>query len=155
MRDTYFIIPPSEAQRVAVVYRDARGQRVTFFRFDPNWKVVMTLPDGGLFSSPREIMKFLQIFLDDDGKVLSQKSVQAMRTVQAPGWGLGWAVEEGGLFTHSGSSGTSAWADPKTGVIGILFCQLQNTEKVSPLQARFRQAVREAYADKMPDAAKK
>jgi CubicO group peptidase (beta-lactamase class C family) len=155
MRDTYFIIPPSEAQRVAVVYRDARGQRVTFFRFDPNWKVVMTLPDGGLFSSPREIMKFLQIFLDDDGKVLSQKSVQAMRTVQAPGWGLGWALEEGGLFTHSGSSGTSAWADPKTGVIGILFCQLQNTEKVSPLQARFRQAVREAYADKMPDAAKK
>ena len=155
MRDTYFIIPPSEAQRVAVVYRNARGERVTFFKFDPTWKVVMTLPDGGLFSSPREIAKFLQVFLADDGQVLSQASVKSMRTMQAPGWGLGWALEEGGLFTHSGSSGTSAWADPETGVIGILFCQLQNTDKVSPLQARFRRAVRDAYAEANPDAAKK
>jgi CubicO group peptidase (beta-lactamase class C family) len=57
MRDPYFIIPPAEAARVAVVYRDTRGQRITFFRFDPQWKVTMTLPDGGLFSSPREIAK--------------------------------------------------------------------------------------------------
>ena len=57
------------AGRVAVVYRDNRGkdnrgkdnrdERTEFCRFDPTWKVTMTMPDGGLFSSPREIMKFL------------------------------------------------------------------------------------------------
>jgi len=144
MRDSYFIIPPAEAKRVAVVYRDTRGQRVTFFRFDPAWRVTMTLPDGGLFSSPREIAKFLQVFLSEDQRVLSPESVKAMRTRQAPGWGLGWALEEDGLFSHSGSSGTSAWADPKTGVVGVLFFQLQNNEKIAPLQTAFRQAVRAA-----------
>jgi CubicO group peptidase (beta-lactamase class C family) len=155
MRDTYFIIPPTEAERVAVVYRDARGERVTFFRFDPGWKVSMTLPDGGLFSSPREVAKFLQIFLDGDGKVLSRESVKAMRSEQAAGWGLGWALEADGLFTHTGSSGVSAWADPKTGVVGVLFCQVQNPQKVDPLQARFRKAVREAFATVSSGAAKK
>jgi CubicO group peptidase (beta-lactamase class C family) len=146
MADTHFIIPPSEAQRVAVVYRDTRDKRVEFFRFDPAWSVTMTLPDGGLFSSPREVQKFLQVFLDNSGKVLSRDSVKAMSTEQAAGWGLGWGLEKDGLFHHSGSSGTSAWADPATGVSGVLFFQLQNNEKIAPLQASFRKAVRAAFA---------
>ena len=145
MRDSYFIIPRAEARRAAVVYRDTQDERVVFFRFNPEWKVTMTLPDGGLFSSPREIARFLQVFLDDDGSVLAKSSVKAMRQRQSTGWGLGWALEENGSFRHSGSSGVSAWADPKTGVVGVLFCQLQNPDKVLPLQARFRQSVREAY----------
>lgn len=144
MRDSFFIIPPAEAARVAVVYRDTRGQRVAFFRFDPKWEVTMTLPDGGLFSSPREIAKFLNVFLADDSKVLAHDSVKAMLTQQAPGWGLGWSLDADGLFSHTGSSGTAAWADPKTGLIGVLFFQLQNNEKIAPLQPRFRQAVRAA-----------
>jgi CubicO group peptidase (beta-lactamase class C family) len=147
LRDSYFIIPASEAERTAVVYREMRGERVTFFRFDPGWRVTMTLPDGGLFSSPREITRFLQVFLDDDGRVLSHDSVKAMLASQIPGWGLGWALEKDGLFLHTGSSGTAAWADPKSGVIGILFCQIQNPAKVDPLQVRFREAVRAAFAE--------
>jgi CubicO group peptidase (beta-lactamase class C family) len=147
MNDTYFIIPPKEASRVAVVYRDTAQGRVTFFRFDPDWKVTMTLPDGGLFSSPRQVMKFAQLFLDDNGTVLSRESVRAMRTRQTPGWGLGWELKEDGSFSHSGSSGTAAWADPKTGVIGILFFQLQNNDVVLPLQSKFQEAVRAAFAD--------
>jgi CubicO group peptidase (beta-lactamase class C family) len=146
MGDSYFIIPSAEAKRTAVVYRDTKEERVVFFRFNPDWKVTMTLPDGGLFSSPREIARFLQVFLDDNGRVLAKSSVKAMRERQAAGWGLGWALEENGSFHHSGSSGVSAWADPKTGVVGILFCQLQSPGKVDPLQARFRQSVRAAYA---------
>jgi CubicO group peptidase (beta-lactamase class C family) len=153
MNDTFFAIPAAEAGRAAVVYRDMRSQpdgkmqRTAFCRVDPAWKVEMTMPDGGLFSLPREIMKFLQLFLDDDGRVLSRESVRAMRSVQAPGWGLGWALEEDGLFHHFGSSGTSAWADPKTGVVGILFFQLQNPDTTSPLQAQFRDRVRAAFGD--------
>ena len=105
----------------------------------------MTLPDGGLFSSPREIAKFLRVFLDNDGRVLAKETVKAMRTPQVAGWGLGWGIEEDGLFHHSGSSGVSAWADPRTGVVGVLFCQLQNPDKVNPLQAKFRELVRQEY----------
>jgi len=149
MKDTFFVVPPSEAGRVAVVYRDSRGknnreERTEFCRWEPTWKATMTMPDGGLFSYPREIAKFLQIFLDGGGSVLSRETVGAMRTRQAPGWGLGWALEEDGLFHHFGSSGTSAWADPQSGVVGVLFFQLQNQNKIDPIQARFREAVRGA-----------
>ena len=152
MSDTYFIIPPAEVRRAAVVYRDTRDaerreKRIEFFRFDPAWKVTMTLPDGGLFSSPREIAKFAQMYLDNDGKVLSRESVQAMLTRQSAGWGLGWGLEEDGQFFHTGSSGTLAWADPKTGVVGVVFCQLQNQQKTSAVNNRFRQAVQQAFAD--------
>jgi CubicO group peptidase (beta-lactamase class C family) len=149
MKDTYFIIPRSEANRVAVVYRETPTERVTFFRFDPTWDVKMTLPDGGLFSHPSDIRKFVQLFLDDDGSVLSHETVKVMLTPQAAGWGLGWAIDDDGVFSHTGSSGTAAFADPKTGVIGILFCQIQNPKMVDPLQARFKQAVRAAFADTM------
>src|SRR5439155_8964039 len=124
MTDTYFIVPPSEPARLAVVYRDTLDERTEFCRFDPSWKITMTMPDGGLFSNPREIMKFLQLFLNDDGRVLAHDTVRAMLTRQSAGFGLGWALEDDGLFHHFGSSGTSAWADPKTGVIGILFFQV-------------------------------
>jgi CubicO group peptidase (beta-lactamase class C family) len=107
----------------------------------------MTLPDGGLFSSPREIKKFLQIFLDDDGTVLSRETVKVMRTPQAKGWGLGWALDADGVFSHTGSSGTLAWADPRTRVIGVLFFQLQNNAKVQPLQNAFREAVQAALLE--------
>ena len=146
MRDSYFIIPAAKAGRTAVVYRDTKDKRVEFFHFNPNWKVTMTLPDGGLFSTPRDIARFLQVFLDDDETVLARSSVKAMREQQTAGWGLGWALEEKDSFHHSGSSGVSAWADPTTGIVGVLFCQLQNPAKVDPLQSRFRQAVRAAYA---------
>jgi CubicO group peptidase (beta-lactamase class C family) len=147
MHDTYFAVPATEAQRAANVCRDNRGERVVFCRVDPAWIVSMTMPDGGLFSSPRDIMKFLLLFLAEDSRVLAPESVRAMRTMQTPGWGLGWGLEEDGLFFHNGSSGTSAWADPRTGVIGILFFQVQNPQKTDPLQARFRQAVRTALAN--------
>lgn len=146
MRDSYFIIPAAEAKRTAVVYRDTKEERVIFFRFNPDWKVTMTLPDGGLFSTPRDIARFVQVFLDDDGQVLARSSVKAMREQQTAGWGLGWTLDENGAFHHSGSSGVTAWADPKTGVVGVLFCQLQNPRKVDPVQTRFRQTVRAAYA---------
>lgn len=144
MSDTYFIIPRGAVDRAATVYRDTRQERVKFCQYDAAWNVSMTMPDGGLFSSPRGILKFVQLFLDDKGDVLSHDTVRAMLTRRAPGWGLGWAIDEDGVFHHEGSSGTSAWADPKTGVVGILFFQLQSPQKTGPIQARFREAVRKA-----------
>jgi CubicO group peptidase (beta-lactamase class C family) len=148
MNDTYFVIPASQAGRTAVVYRNGKGKPVTFCRYDPNWKISMTMPDGGLFSTAGDIAKFVQMFLDNNGSVLSRESVKAMLTEQPSGWGLGWELEADGVYGHDGSSGTRAWADPKTGLIGILFCQMQDSARVDPLQNRVRDAIRSALENR-------
>jgi hypothetical protein len=71
-----------------------------------------------------------------------------MLTPQPHGWGLGWSLPDG-LFLHEGSSGTLAWADPKSGVIGILFLQFRD-QKESDVRLRkaFRAAVQKAFANR-------
>jgi CubicO group peptidase (beta-lactamase class C family) len=146
MEDTWYAPPASEAGRVAAICAERQGQRSAIFRFNPDLEISNTAPDGGLFSYPAEIYRFLQMFLDNDGKVLSQKAVREMLKEQSPGWGLGWALEDG-CFSHAGSSGTSAFADPKSGVIGILFFQFRDQkDRVSALSADFRRQVRAAFA---------
>jgi CubicO group peptidase (beta-lactamase class C family) len=151
MKDTFFIIPASQAERAAVVYRNDQGKQVTFCRFDPNWKISMTMPDGGLFATAGDVAKFVQMFLDNNGAILSRESVKAMLTRQPSGWGLGWELQADGVFGHDGSSGTRAWADPKTGLMGILFCQMQDTARVDPLQDRVREAIRSALENRPLD----
>src|SRR5205807_1801829 len=149
MSDTYYAPPASEAKRVALIYARRDGKRETIFRFNPAVKIVNTAPDGGLFSYPAQLVPFLQMFLDNDGpspaeavdgapsarasaresvRVLSRSAVAAMLTPQPHGWGLGWSLQDG-LFLHEGSSGTLAWADPKSGVIGILFLQYRDQKE--------------------------
>jgi hypothetical protein len=46
------------------------------------------------------------------------------------------------LFLHEGSSGTLAWGDPKTGVIGLLFLQYRDkNDSDARLRKQFREAV--------------
>lgn len=87
------------------------GNRETIFHFNPSIQISNTAPDGGLFSYPAQFVPFLQLFLDNNGKVLSTNAVTSMLTPQPHGWGLGWQLQNG-KFLHEGSSGTVAWADP-------------------------------------------
>src|SRR5437773_5641456 len=168
MTDTLYAPPAAEANRIATIYARRDGKRETVFRFNPTVKIVNTAPDGGLFSYPAQLVSFLQLFLDnegpspagaldgtpsarasarDGGRVLSRSAVAEMLKEQAPGWGLGWSLSDG-LFLHEGSSGTLAWADPKTRVIGILFLQFRDQKESDvQLRNRFRQAVRDAFAE--------
>jgi CubicO group peptidase (beta-lactamase class C family) len=151
MTDTHFAPPSVEANRIATIYSQRDGKRETIFRFNPAVKITNTAPDGGLFSCPAQLVPFLQMFLEDDGRVISRSAVAEMLKVQAPGWGLGWSLPEG-LFLHEGSSGTLAWADLKTGVIGILFLQYRDQKEADVrLRNSFRQAVREAFAEPKPE----
>jgi CubicO group peptidase (beta-lactamase class C family) len=144
MTDTHYAPPTSEAKRVAVIYAQRDGKRETIFRFNPAVKIVNSAPDGGLFSYPAQFVPFLQMFLDNKGRVLSQSSVAEMLKEQPHGWGLGWSLPDG-LFLHEGSSGTVAWGDPKTGVIGILFLQYRDQNKFDErLRKEFREAVQKA-----------
>ena len=146
MTDTHYVPPPAEAKRIAVIHARRDGQRETIFRFNPAVKIANTAPDGGLFSYPAQLVPFLQLFLDNDERVLSRRAAAEMLKPQSHGWGLGWSLSEG-VFLHEGSSGTLAWADPRTGVIGILFLQYRDQNKVDErLRQQFREAVRGAFA---------
>ena len=141
MTDTHYAPPTSEAKRVAKIYARRDGKRETIFHFNPSVKISNTAPDGGLFSYPAQLVPFLQMFLDNDGRVLSRAAVTQMLTPQPHGWGLGWSLQDG-VFMHEGSSGTVAWADPKTGTIGILFLQHRDQNKSDEhLRKAFRTAV--------------
>jgi CubicO group peptidase (beta-lactamase class C family) len=147
MTDTHYAPAAAEANRIATIYARRDGKRETVFRFNPAVKIVNAAPDGGLFSNPAQFVPFLQMFLENDGRVLSRSAVAEMLREQAPGWGLGWSLPDG-LLQHEGSSGTLAWADPKTGVIGILFLQYRDQKEADArLRTRFRQAVRDAFAE--------
>ena len=145
MTDTYYAPPSTEANRVAKIYARRDGKLETIFRFNPGLKITNTAPDGGLFSYPAQLVPFLQMFLDNDGRVLSRRAVAEMLTPQPHGWGLGWSLQDG-MFLHEGSSGTLAWADPKTGVIGIIFLQFRDQNKSDErLRKAFREAVQSAF----------
>ncbi|HTD85486.1 MAG TPA: serine hydrolase domain-containing protein [Candidatus Binatia bacterium] len=145
MTDTLYAPRGSDAKRVAKIYARRDDQRETIFQFNPAVKISNTAPDGGLFSYPAQFVPFLQMFLDNDGRVLSREAVKDMLTPQPHGWGLGWSLQDG-LFMHEGSSGTLAWADLKTGVIGIIFLQFRDQNKSDErLRKAFRDAVDSAF----------
>jgi CubicO group peptidase (beta-lactamase class C family) len=142
MKDSSYAPQTEQASRVAPIFSVQNGKRNAIFRFKPGL-IVNTAPDGGLFSNPGELVRFVRMFVLDDGSVLSKKSVREMLTTQAPGWGLGWAVRDG-YFEHRGSSGTAAWFDRGTGLIAILFFQYHDDRgTVERLQNAFWKAVRQ------------
>jgi CubicO group peptidase (beta-lactamase class C family) len=146
MNDTHFVPPHSARERVAIIYARRDGKRETIFRHNPSVKISNAAPDGGLFSYPAQLVPFLRMFLENDGRVLSKSAVAEMLKEQTPGWGLGWSLPDG-LFLHEGSSGTVAWGDPETGVIGILFLQYRDQNKSDErLRRSFRDAVQKAFA---------
>jgi len=147
MTDTHYAPPLGAANRVAVIYAQRDGKRETIFRFNPALKISNAAPDGGLFSYPGQLVPFLQMFMNNDGRVLSRAAVREMLKEQPQGWGLGWSLPDG-LFLHEGSSGTLAWGDPKTGVIGLLFLQYRDkNDSDARLRKQFREAVQSASAE--------
>jgi CubicO group peptidase (beta-lactamase class C family) len=133
MRDTAFV--PS--QPVSCIYQ---GTKLAF-RYRPSLEIVNTSPSGGLFSHPGDYLKFLRLFLNDGGRILSREAAQEMLKLQSPARGLGWGLVDG-TFVHGGSSGTHAWGNPRSGILGILFVQYADDQgKVVALQKAFQKAV--------------
>jgi CubicO group peptidase (beta-lactamase class C family) len=145
MNDSFFppLLKAADAARMASVYRVKKGERFRYFRYERGMTMLNDTPDGGLFSSARDLWKFYQMFLDNDGRVLARQSVDEMLREQAPGRGLGWSLEQGG-FAHGGSSGAFAWGDPGRGLVGILLLQINDFDRIERLQSEFAAAVRSA-----------
>lgn len=146
MRDTGFTVAEANLGRTAVVYRREKGVVTEFCRVDPVWRVGMTMPDGGLFSTPLDIALFANSFLQGRSPVLNKASIDAVLSRQSEGYGLGWILDRENQFSHWGSSGTLVWADRKTGVVGVFFAQMLDYAMLEKLRNAVRDAVDRAFA---------
>jgi beta-lactamase class C len=93
-------------------------------------------PWGGAHSTGPDIAKFLESFLNPNGKVLKKETAASMIIDHNQGLdeprGLGFAIKPGSFghkcsaraFGHGGSTGTLAWADPETGVSCVILTSL-------------------------------
>jgi len=100
----------------------------------PYWRN-LAAPWGGAHSTGPDIAKFLDSFLNPDGRVVKESTARAMVVNQTgldEPWGIGWAMKPGrfgescseNTFGHSGSTGTLAWADRKTGLTCVVLTTL-------------------------------
>ena len=97
----------------------------------PYWRN-LGAPWGGAHAAAPDVAKFLEAFLNKDNRILKSETKAAMISNQTAGLneprGLGFMVKPGSFgvkcspatFGHYGSTGTVAWADPKTGLVCVL-----------------------------------
>jgi CubicO group peptidase (beta-lactamase class C family) len=146
--------------RMGAVYyeRDPSGQ------WQPGWEpgdlpqVPFVRASGGMISTARDYARFCQMFLNGGvyggARILEERTVRRMtsdtylaggehepgRGVRV-GYGFGWAVDEGGTFSHTGSDGTAAWVDPNENLIVLVFTQ---TPRGANPRQKFLELVRSA-----------
>lgn len=96
----------------------------------------LAAPWGGAHSTANDLSVFLHSFLHPDGKMLREETARFMiqdhTTMLEAHRGIGFMVGPEGFgkacsalsFGHSGSTGTLAWADPKTDTTFVLLTTL-------------------------------
>jgi CubicO group peptidase (beta-lactamase class C family) len=117
----------------------------------PYWRN-LGAPWGGAHSTAEEVARLLEYFLQPDDRVIARAAAASMIVDQNRGlksWGIGWMVGRrfakrcsARSFGHSGSTGTSSWADPASGTIFVLL----TTKPAVQYKASVLQPVAEAVA---------
>lgn len=152
MKDTYFNVPASKANRLATVYTEDAAQHIipwshTFRDIDPDYPMMNKhyfSGGAGLTSTAFDYAIFLQMLLNGgvyNGKrILSPRSVEMMTSKQLDfsydgtnDFGLGFEIvtEKGanleprnkGSFSWGGYYGTTYWADPKAKMVCLIMTQ--------------------------------
>jgi CubicO group peptidase (beta-lactamase class C family) len=148
MRHTFYNVPRPLADGVArgMFFRMKDGRFDRFDPHEPDFKIVNTMPNAGVFTTAHDLAVFYQMFLNGGTyggrRLLSPATVRMMladqtanvmladQTAKLPDrWGLSWVLGSGrrdtgvaihpeGIFSHIGSSGCYAWGDPVEGLIG-------------------------------------
>lgn len=175
MKDTWFYLPDDKASRLVPVQQEEQGKwvhyPVTFY--DPAYPISgarrFFSGGAGLSSTVVDYANFLQMYLNggelNGVRILSRTTIQSMMGNQTkdlmgdPGgyYGLAFGVvnqigqDQGGngstgTFEWGGYFNTSYFADPKEGVIGLLFKQTQKT-RTDGTGSRFRVLVGQAIDD--------
>lgn len=146
--------------RMSVVYYEREGGD-----WVPGWspgdppQVPFVRASGGMISTADDYVIFCQMFLNGGEygghRILTPETVGLMTSPKirqnpdsgdpARYYGFGWAVDEEGVYSHSGSDGTFAWVDPSRNVIGLVFTQTPRGR--NPID-RFRQIVNLSIDDR-------
>ena len=147
MKDTYFNVPASKADRLPTVYTENEANQIiewspTFRNINPNYPLVpKTYFSGGagLSSTAYDYAIFLQMILN--GGKYNGKQIIAPRTAaimvspqnDRDNFGLGFGItseksanlnpRNKGSFTWGGYYGTTYWADPKDNLIVLIMTQ--------------------------------
>jgi CubicO group peptidase (beta-lactamase class C family) len=121
----------------------------------PLWKpgdppeVPFARGSGGLITTAWDYAVFMQMLLNGGiyggVRLLRAETVRTILTAHTPPgarpYGYGWGINEGGIFTHSGSTGTYAWGDPTRGIIVVA---LANTPDATELRSAMMEIVSRA-----------
>ena len=165
MKDTYFNVPATKANRLATVYtEDSVGNIIkwshTFRNIDPDYPLMNTKyfsGGAGLSSTAFDYAVFMQMLLNggiyNGHRILSKRSVEMMTSNQLKGemfgdsgMGLGFGLTSAtdqarspryaGSFAWGGYYGTTYWADPKAKLV-CLFMTQQSPNSHSDIQEKF------------------
>ena len=152
MKDTYFNVPKSKADRLATVYTEDSLHRIIkwsheFRRIDPDYPIMNKKyfsGGAGLSSTAFDYAIFMQMLLNggkyNGHQVLSKRTVEMITSGQLSAgmfgddnMGLGFGItseksaargpRNAGSFAWGGYYGTTYWADPKAKLVCLFMTQ--------------------------------
>lgn len=165
MKDTYFNVPRSKADRLATVYTEDSLHRIItwsheFRRIDPDYPIMNKhyfSGGAGLSSTALDYAIFMQMLLNggkyNGHQILSKRTVELITSGQLSAgmlgddnMGLGFGItseksaargpRNAGSFSWGGYYGTTYWADPKAKLV-CLFMTQQNPNSHGDLESKF------------------
>lgn len=160
MRDSSNHESTADHSRMSAVYRFQNGawERGWAPGDDPDYPFVRA--SGGMISSAPDYVRFCWMLLGGGAwngvRILSKESAakavkphtrELYSDAEAAGqegfYGYGWRVGRDGVFSHGGSDGTWAWADPNREIVGLVFTQSPGGG-IARLREQFRKVVEAA-----------
>ena len=169
MKDTYFNVPSSKADRLATVYTEDASNKIIpwsheFRNIDPDYPIMKKRyfsGGAGLSSTAFDYAVFMQMLLNggkyNGHQILGKRTVEMITSGQLKdgmfgddNMGLGFGItsersaakgpRNAGSFEWGGYYGTTYWADPKSKLV-CLFMTQQNPNSHSDLEGKFEAIV--------------
>jgi CubicO group peptidase (beta-lactamase class C family) len=156
MREVSHHESEADQSRMSKVYAQRDGEWQVRWSPGDAGSYPIVRASGGMISTALDYAVFLQTWLNGgsfgDARILSGDSVLQGTSIQSPtdSYGFGWRIGPDGDFSHGGSDGTFAWADPARKLIGLLFTQSPGSDHP---RNEFRRLVTEALRDSEPAGA--
>jgi CubicO group peptidase (beta-lactamase class C family)/enterochelin esterase-like enzyme len=170
MKSSYYNVPKALAGRAAdgFFFREKDGEFAGLEPHDPDFRIVNTTPNAGVFSTASDLAIFVQTFLNGGAyggrRILAPRTARMMLADQTRGlpsrWGLGWILgtgrRDGGtsifdeeVFGHLGAGRCLAWGDPDEEILGVILMRPGKKEgdSLSDLWEGFRHLVYAALED--------
>ncbi len=169
MKDTYFNVPSSKANRLAIVYTEDASNKIIpwsheFRNIDPDYPIIKKRyfsGGAGLSSTAFDYAIFMQMLLNggkyNGHQILGKRTVEMITSGQLKegmlgddNMGLGFGItseksaaqgpRNAGSFSWGGYYGTTYWADPKSKLV-CLFMTQQNPNSHGDIEAKFEAMV--------------